>query len=758
MGRSNGLYIILISIHGLIRSENLELGRDADTGGQTKYVVELARALAKHPDVDRVDLVTRMVIDPKVSSDYAQPVESLGNNAQIIRLPCGPRRYLRKEVLWAYLDSFADELLRHIRQVGRLPDTIHSHYADAGYVGCRIAGWLGVPLIHTGHSLGRVKLQRLLEHGTKPDVIEEHFRISTRIEAEETTLGSAALVVASTRQEVKEQYGIYDQYQPQRMVVIPPGVMLERFYPPSPNWQNDDLRTSLSRFLKDPDKPLIMALSRPAMRKNVGSLVKAYGEDPELQKLANLLLVLGNRDDIGSMESGPRQVMTDLLLAIDRYDLYGKVAYPKQHKSEDVANFYRYVAKTRGVFINPALTEPFGLTLLEASACGVPIVATADGGPQDIVAACQNGLLIDPLDIHDIQAALLTALTNADQWQQWSESGLTQVKVHFSWSSHADRYLENVRKLLQQAVQSTLSPLPKAPAIEPLPEPFAISIRSGSSDLTKNRLPIADRILVCEIDNTLVGDQEALHTLMARLRQCDEAICFGIATGRCLESAIAVLEEWQIPMPDLLVTSVGSEIYHGPQVVTDTNWQRHISYRWRPAGVQDALKEIPGLSIQPPEVQGYYKISYFVDESKTPSIREIVRFLRQRNLPVKAIYSHSMYLDLVPLRASKGDALRYCALKWGLPISQFYVAGSCGNDESMLAGNTQAIVVGNYSEELEKLRDRPQIYFAAGSSAWGILEGLEHYGFFGQPLFKPHGMTIQRDRQVVSEYSIGVAN
>ncbi|HEY9052088.1 MAG TPA: HAD family hydrolase, partial [Gammaproteobacteria bacterium] len=71
----NGLYILLISVHGLIRGHNLELGSDADTGGQIKYVIELARALAKHPDVGRVDLVTRLVNDPKVDDDYKQPVE-----------------------------------------------------------------------------------------------------------------------------------------------------------------------------------------------------------------------------------------------------------------------------------------------------------------------------------------------------------------------------------------------------------------------------------------------------------------------------------------------------------------------------------------------------------------------------------------------------------------------------------------------------------------------------------------------------------
>lgn len=789
MSENRRLYIILVSVHGLIRGQNLELGRDADTGGQTKYVVELACALANHPKVDRVDLVTRLVNDPKVSPDYAKPIEPLNDKAQIIRLPSGPRRYLRKEVLWPYLDGFADELLRHIRMVGRSPDVIHSHYADAGYVGCRVAGWLGVPLVHTGHSLGRVKQQRLIEQGTKPEAIEEHFHISTRIEAEEMTLASAALVIASTRQEVDEQYSIYDHYQPERMVVIPPGVVLERFYPlPELHLRNSrplngvdhtattngvvtngimtsgtaqpvsslkgvpysdavasetsahgafgavaqegamehyapPIQQELRRFLTDPHKPFILALSRPAIRKNVGALVKAYGEDPELQQLANLVLVLGSRDDIGAMESGPRQVMTDLLLMIDKYDLYGKVAYPKRHASDDVPDLYRLAARQRGVFINPALTEPFGLTLIEASACGVPIVATADGGPRDILAACQNGLLIDPLKIQDIQAALRTALTDAAQWKTWSDNGCHRVKQHFSWTSHVNTYLEQVMQLPQRRVQPILSPLPKAPETF-LPD--------------KNRLPTADRFLICEIDNTLLGDQEALKILIQRLRNESPTTGVGIATGRNLKSTLEMLEAWRFPMPDLLITSVGSEIYYGPQVVIDTYWQRHIDYRWQPGAIQEAMSELPGLELQPYESQGRFKISYLTNPKEAPNLREIMRHLRQRHLHVKAIYSHSMYLDLLPLRASKGDALRYCALKWGLPIKQFMVAGASGNDESMLTGNTMAVVVGNYSAELEKLKDCPKIYFAKGKYAWGILEALDQYNFFGtQPLREP---------------------
>ena len=87
-----GLYIVLVSIHGLIRADEHELGRDADTGGQIKYVIELAKALSDNKTVERVDLFTRQVFDPKVDKIYSKPVEKINNKTSIIRLPCGPRR------------------------------------------------------------------------------------------------------------------------------------------------------------------------------------------------------------------------------------------------------------------------------------------------------------------------------------------------------------------------------------------------------------------------------------------------------------------------------------------------------------------------------------------------------------------------------------------------------------------------------------------------------------------------------------------
>jgi len=93
-----------LHLHGLIRSKNLELGRDADTGGQTQYVLELVKSLANTSEVDQVDLVTRLINDPKIDNDYSQEEEFVDPGVRILRFKFGPNKYLRKELLWPYLD------------------------------------------------------------------------------------------------------------------------------------------------------------------------------------------------------------------------------------------------------------------------------------------------------------------------------------------------------------------------------------------------------------------------------------------------------------------------------------------------------------------------------------------------------------------------------------------------------------------------------------------------------------------------------
>ena len=700
------LYILLISIHGLIRGDDLELGRDADTGGQTLYVVDLARALGELDNVARVDLVTRRVVDPAVSEDYAQHLEPLSDNVRIVRIDAGPDEYIAKEELWAHMDSFTDNLVAWIREQPHLPDIIHSHYADAGYVGVRLANLAGVPLVHTGHSLGRDKRKRLLAKGLSAEEIETTYNMGRRIHAEEELLANASLVITSTRNEIESQYGLYNYYDPDCMAVIPPGTNLDMFYPPGED-ESFDYRDRLRCFLMDPDKPVVLALSRPDERKNIAILLDAFGRSEALRDAANMLIIAGARDDIRDLEDGARLVMTEILHMIDSYDLYGHVAIPKEHGPGEIPMVYRAVSQGGGVFINPALTEPFGLTLLEAAASGLPLVATENGGPVDIISNCTNGILVDPLDADAITEALLTFLQDTKAWEKASQNGLRGVRRHYTWKAHSQRYLEKIRELSGRTR--------KAP-----PDWDDVQV-------AKYR----DRAIITDLDHTLMDDSEDLREFSSVIKTHHKKVSFGIATGRRIDSALAMIKKYKIPAPDLLISSLGTRIHYGSDLTEDSFWVKHIDHDWNRERVRNVIDGLPGVKRQARTSQGKFKLSYFYNPEKAPPLEEIVQLLHQQELTANVLISFGQYLDIVPSRASLGQALRYAALRLDIPLEHVLAAGGSGNDEDMIRGNTLAVVTANRrDEELSSLVDLERVYFSEQPMAAGLLEAIDHYDFF----------------------------
>ncbi|KAF6158106.1 hypothetical protein GIB67_014900 [Kingdonia uniflora] len=499
------LYIVLISLHGLIRGENMELGRDSDTGGQVKYVVELARALGSMPGVYRVDLLTRQVSAPEVDWSYGEPTEMLtlgssegyteetgeSSGAYIVRIPFGPRdKYIQKELLWPHISEFVDGALNHIVQMSKVlgeqigsgqpvwPVAIHGHYADAGDSAALLSGALNVPMLFTGHSLGKDKLEQLMKQGrTSREEVNATYKIMRRIEGEELALDVSEIVITSTRQEIEEQWSLYHGFDVKlerklrarikrnvscygrfmpRMVVMPPGMEFHHIVPQDGDMDgeaegNEDnpvspdppIWSEIMRFFTNPRKPMILALARPDPKKNLITLVKAFGECRPLRELANLTLIMGNREGIDEMSNTNSSVLVSILKLIDKYDLYGQVAYPKHHKQSDVPDIYRLAAKTKGVFINPAFIEPFGLTLIEAAAHGLPMVATKNGGPVDIHRVLDNGLLVDPHDQQGISAALLKLVADKQLWAKCRQHGLKNIHL-FSWPEHCKTYLSRI--------------------------------------------------------------------------------------------------------------------------------------------------------------------------------------------------------------------------------------------------------------------------------------------------------------------------
>lgn len=716
-----GLYIQLFSIHGLLRGANWEMGRNADTGGQVKYVVELARALAEQEGVRKVDLFTRRIRGKEFSPDYNQPVEKISEKVRIVRIQCGGTRYLRKELLWPYLDEFVDKTLKFAKDEGELPDVLHGHYADAGYVVMELSSFLGIPFVFTGHSLGRPKKHRLSDAGFSDEEMNKQSHIDHRIHVEEEVIKRANFIITSTNQEIEKQYGMYPFSKSAQFHTMPPGIDTGRFYPFYEDFPADPevaenikeaqffMQKELERFLTNPDRPLILALSRPDRRKNISGLVTTYGMDKELQAIANLAVFAGIRKDINLMDENEREVLTDLLLLMDKYDLYGKLAIPKQHEFEyEVPELYHIAARRQGVFVNPAFTEPFGLTLVESASCGLPIVATDDGGPRDIVKNCNNGLLVDVHNHEEISDAIKAILVDPEKWREFSHKGIEGVKNHYSWEAHCRKYL------------ACLAGLP----LNERPEPQ----NNTPSTAIGRRFSRLNKLFITDIDDTFLGDDEAVARLAGVIEENKEKFGFGFATGRPIDTVAPVIKEYELPHPDVVISSVGTEIYYGEKLMPDHGWRTHIASQWQPGKIKDILRQLPFLNPQEKDAEREFKLSYYMEES-AENLAKIHQVLSEQRLRYNLIYSRGMFLDILPFRASKGKAIRYLSYKWNIPLANILVSGDSDNDQDMLRGEMLGVVVGNHHPDLDKLRGLRNVYFAKADHAAGILEGFEHYKF-----------------------------
>lgn len=676
------MFILHIALQGCLRGDGVVFGLTADTGGHIRYLLDLVAASSQDADVDRIVMATRL-FHGTPGPDYAVPEERMSDKVTLVRLASASPDYRSKEAMHAEVGSFARSLMTWIAAQPRVPDVIHAHYADAASVAAIVEDALGIPFVFTAHSLGRVKASMLgpgAEDG--PD-------LARRIGAEERALARASLVIASSRDEAEVQYAGYAAYDPGRIRVLPPGSDLARFAAAEPLRRVD---ATIDRFLNDPGKPALLALARPVARKNLGALVRAYGENPDLQERANLVLMAGTREDIDALDGDMAGTMREILVLIDRYDLYGRVAYPKTHGPEDVPAIYAYARARGGLFVNPAFNEPFGLTLLEASAAGLPLVATDSGGPNDIVETCGNGLLVDPRTPGAIAAACLRILEDPALYARCVAGG-ARAAAAYDWDRHAAHYHDLLRALL------TPAPPPAAPR----------------------------QLLVCDIDNTLVGCAAALG-IFRRWRSRQAGLAFGVATGRSFHSAMAILEQQASPRPQVMITSVGSEIYHldpnGVTYTADAAWRATVSAGWDRAGVGAILSVLDGLVPQGPLEQRGHKLSYFGDAALAERVRAGLARAGQR---ANVIHSHGLYLDVLPAAASKGTAVDHVRALYGLPERAVYVAGDSGNDIEMLRAQAQAIIVANYSDDLASNAALQHSYVARASHARGIIEGVGHF-------------------------------
>lgn len=714
-------YVQLFSPHGLIRYENPEIGRDKDTGGQVKYVLEMLEALSLHPQVRKVDLFTRRIADKRVSDSYEKEIEVVNDRARIVRITCGGNSYKSKESLWDHLDEFVDKTIRFIQKESDYPDLVHGHYADGNYIASEIAEMLGVPLFATGHSLGRNKKAMLIQQGMSDREVNDTFNMNRRIAVEEKILQKADRFVVSTRHIINSQYTLYDNYQDAEFSIIPPGTNAELFYPfyrhdmPAYQFNMEQeqavyrVKSDIERFLFQPDKPLILSIGRADKRKNFEAIIRAFGQDKELQAMANLGIFAGVRKDITQMPDDEKDILTNLLLLMDKYDLYGRMAVPKKNDPiRDVPEIYRLAARSKGVFINATPGENFGLTIIEAAACGLPVVASPLGGPKEIIEQCDNGILIDVEDPDQIASALKKIISDNAVWNKYSANGILATAQNYSWSSFSKNYvalLENV------STASTAAP-------------------AGRKSGYGRKMINAKWLLISDLDGTLVDheDTHGLAELKAWVEENRDSIVFGISSGRNLALSKQAIEKYSLPQPDVLICSVGTEIYYTDELLGDSGWESHIRFQWKRDELANALEQFPDIRLQGEEAQWPFKLSYYVSDTfDNDHLADLHKFLDDRKLHARVTLTENRFLDLLPTRAGKGNAIKYLSYKWKKPLESFITAGNSGNDIDMLTGKTRAIVVSNYSQELEDLKSQRDIYFSRYRLSEGVLDGIKLY-------------------------------
>jgi len=396
----------MFSVHGYVDAVP-RLGA-TDTGGQVTYVLELSKALGRLGVA--VDLYTR-------AFEGRAPLEAVSEGVRIVRVPCGPDGFIIKEEMLPHWPEFADNCERYIEDEGLTYQLLHSHYWDAGLVCRLLAPRLGIPFVHTSHSLGAWKRELM---GGDPAEMERVYHFEERV-AEEKRVFAAAAGITVTNPASVEKYKEYYGVESENMVVIPPGVNTARFN------ADDD-----GRAVAGTERPYVFSLSRIDTNKGLDFLINAFAR---VAREAELALVIGG----GSAEPRERErlVLEELRDLAATHGVAARVAFAGYVRDDDLPYFYRRAR----AFVLPSRFEPFGMTALEAMACGTPVVATNRGGLARYLDDGRDALLADPSDTEALAAAMLRAATDEELAARLVAAGHETVAREFTWEAIAEKHV-----------------------------------------------------------------------------------------------------------------------------------------------------------------------------------------------------------------------------------------------------------------------------------------------------------------------------
>ncbi len=485
--------LAIMSPHGWFGQSKV-LGRP-DTGGQVVYILDQVKALEHEMrerlyeqglEIDPQIVVLTRLIQEAEDTTCDQRLEPIAGTrfARILRVPFRSTsgevvpQWISRFEIWPYLERFAldaeREMLAELR--GR-PDLLIGNYSDGNLVASLMARRLGVTQCNIAHALEKTKY---LYSDLYWRDNEQQYHFSCQFTADLIAMNTADFIITSTYQEIAGtqdsigQYeghmaytmpGLYrvvrgiDVYDP-KFNIVSPGADPNVYFPTANVEQRllhlvpeiealiygDQADDTYRGELHDKGKPLIFTMARMDRIKNLTGLVEWYGRSEQLRGEANLFVASGHIDPERSNDNEERAQIEKMHQLIDQYQLDGQIRWVVgQVDRERNGELYRFIADHGGVFVQPALFEAFGLTVIEAMSTGLPTFATCFGGPLEIIQDGISGFHIDPN--HGEQAAqkiadfFVACREDPGEWERISRNALQRVEERYTWKRYAERMM-----------------------------------------------------------------------------------------------------------------------------------------------------------------------------------------------------------------------------------------------------------------------------------------------------------------------------
>lgn len=484
--------VVILSPHGYFGQANV-LGLP-DTGGQVVYILDQVRALEnemllriRRQGLDitpRILIVTRLIPDAKGTTCNQRLERVTGTeHAHILRVPFRSekgilRKWISRFDVWPYLETFAEDAASElVAELQGLPDFIIGNYSDGNLVSSLLAHKMGVTQCTIAHALEKTKYPDSDIYWKK---FEGKYHFSCQFTADLLAMNNADFIITSTYQEIAGTKNTVGQYESHTAFTLPglyrvvhgidvfdpkfnivsPGADMCIYFPYSEKEKRlTALHNSIEKLLYDPEqndehigtlsdrsKPLIFTMARLDHVKNITGLVELYGKSTKLRELVNLVVVGGYFDVSKSKDREEIEEIEKMHLLMKNYKLDGQIRWiSAQMNRARNGELYRYIADTKGAFVQPAFYEAFGLTVVEAMTCGLPTFATCHGGPAEIIEHGISGFHIDPY--HPDQAATLMAdffqkcKEDPSYWEKISDGGLQRIYERYTWKIYSERLM-----------------------------------------------------------------------------------------------------------------------------------------------------------------------------------------------------------------------------------------------------------------------------------------------------------------------------